>query len=493
MELRVLGPMEVVTGSRTLELGTRMHRALLSVLVMELDHVVSVDRIIDCLWGGRPPATAGSALHVYVSGLRKVFEPERSPGTPSQVLVTQPPGYVLRVPRHAVDAVRFEALVGNGQDLLKAGRPTAACEVLDMGLKLWRGPAYQGLEFESFLQSELARLAELRATAGEAHAEAMLARGHHAGAVVELDGLVAEDPLRERRWELLALALYRDGRQGEALRTLSRARQELAEALGLDLSPELCRLEHDILTHAPVLAWQPPTEQAFVQGRRVPLLHSVNIGAVLASTVVVGGGSRAIEDGPVLPADACPHGFCLADVAATVSSFTMNGGDPAAVPGIPFQVLGADDVNVELVGGGLLGTGERSFTVPAGTLYFVPLFILHDLPPEVGVFPRDASAAADYFFDPLVNGSRDCEIVVDGRSTPIGEDYVTGPAPVTGDESHHTVTLSAFLGALSPGTHTVVVRGGVFGQASAAAYGLAFMQQEFTYTVQVLPPEDDGA
>ncbi|HEX2046332.1 MAG TPA: BTAD domain-containing putative transcriptional regulator [Acidimicrobiales bacterium] len=486
MELRVLGPMEVVAGSRPVDLGPRMHRAVLSLLVMELDRVVSVDRLTDCLWGDDPPPTATSALQVYVSGLRKALDPDRAPGAASRVLVTQAPGYVLRIPRHAIDAFRFEALAAEGRALLDSQRPAAAYDVLGLGLGLWRGSPYQDLEFESFLQAEIARLNDLRATAAEARAEALLALGRHSDAVADAERLVAEEPLRERRWGLLALALYRDGRQGDALRALSRARRTLGEELGLDLGPDLCRLEHDILEHRPSLDWQPPLDRRPSTVRRVPLLHGVDVGSMLASSVGPLA-TRLPETGPVMPADECPHGFSLGEVAAAVSSFQLNGNDPKYLPDTPFQILHLQDVNVEIVGGGMLGTGDRSFTVAAGTVCFVPIWVIDDRPPVTPGFPSTASSAAAWFFDPAHSGGRDFQIVVDGRSTPIGAEYVTGPAPIVGDEQHHAITLAAFLRPLNPGTHVVIVRGGVFGRGAAEAHRISFMQEELTYTVEVLP------
>lgn len=488
MELRVLGPIEATAESRRVELGGRMPRAVLSLLAMELDRVVSVDRLVDCLWGEDPPPTATSALQVYVSGLRKALEPDRAPGAPARVLVTQSPGYVLRLARHSVDAYRFEALTAEGRSLVDAGRPGAAHDVLRLGLSLWRGSPYQDLEFEPFLQPEIARLNELRATAEEARVEALLALGHHHDAVVDADGLVADAPLRERRWGLLALALYRDGRQGEALRALDRARRALDEELGVGLGPELRRLEHDILEHRPGLDWQPPPERPPTAARRVPLKHGVYVGSMLA-TPVVPLATRSGDTRAVLPPDACPDGYSLSDVAAAVASFNLNGNDPKFLPDVPFPILHMEDVNIEMVGAGILGTGDRSLTVAAGTVCFVPMWITDDRPPVVAGFPSAASSAGVWFFDPATCGGRDFEIEVDGKSTPIGEEYVTGPARMSGDERHHAITLAAFLRPMTPGTHVVIVRGGCFGPGMAEAHRVAFVQGELTYRVTVLPAD----
>ena len=260
MEFKVLGPMEVLEGGCRLDVGPRMPQAVLAILVINANRVVSVDRLIDQLWGDTPPATATPMLQGYVSRLRRALEPDRTPGTSARVLVTQPPGYVLRTPTDAVDSERFETLTREGLAALAQGRPTAAGEALRRGLALWRGAPYGDLAFESFVQTEIARLAGLRASASEALAEADLALGHHVEVISDLERLAAADPLRERRWELLALAYYRSGRQAHALRTLDQARTTLVEELGLEPGPSLRRLEGDILAQSASLDWTPPAE-----------------------------------------------------------------------------------------------------------------------------------------------------------------------------------------------------------------------------------------
>ena len=257
MEFRVLGPMEVWEGDRCVDVGPRMHRAVLALLVMQPNRVVSVDHLVDHLWGEDPPATAETTLRGYVAGLRRALEPGRPARTPPAMLLTHSPGYLLRVPPSAIDAARFEAAVAEGRELAAAGRARAARDVLGRALELWRGAPYADLAYETFVGPEAARLTELRAVAAEARAEADLAVGDHAGVVGELERLVAAEPLRERRWELYALALYRCGRQAEALRALERARRTLAEELGIEPRPPLRQLESDILAQAPTLDWIP--------------------------------------------------------------------------------------------------------------------------------------------------------------------------------------------------------------------------------------------
>jgi predicted ATPase/DNA-binding SARP family transcriptional activator len=258
---KVLGPIEVFEGRRLIEVGPRMPRAILAILLLNANRVVSLERLIDLLWDDEPPGTARGSVQAYVSNLRRVLEPNRPARSPPQVLITQPPGYLLRVPADAIDAVRFEALVSEGRNLLAEGRPQPAGETLRRALNLWRGAPFADLAFERFLQPEIVRLGELHATATEAAVEAELALGRHASVVADLERLVTAEPLREQRWGLLALALYRCGRQAEGLRVLAEARGTLNEELGLDPGPALRQLEDEILNQAPSLDWRPPAEE----------------------------------------------------------------------------------------------------------------------------------------------------------------------------------------------------------------------------------------
>ncbi|MDQ3979219.1 MAG: AfsR/SARP family transcriptional regulator, partial [Actinomycetota bacterium] len=228
-EFRVLGPLEVRRAGQVLDLGRPKQRAVLAVLLIEANRVVALDRLIDLLWGDEPPPRAIGALQVYISGLRRVLEPLRPARSPAQVLITQPPGYVLRLDPAQLDACQFEARAAHGHNLLVEGRPTAAAQALTEALDLWRGPAYADFAFEPFAQTEAARLEELRAVAVEDRIAAELVLGNHLAVTAELESLVAAHPLRERLWAQLMLALYRSERQSEALRAYERARTVLAE------------------------------------------------------------------------------------------------------------------------------------------------------------------------------------------------------------------------------------------------------------------------
>lgn len=222
---------------------------LLGLLALRPGEVVSIPRLLDQLWGEMPPPTAAKALHGLVSILRKRLEPDRDRGVPAKVLQTHPPGYVLSLDRHKVDAHRFRSLVEQA-----AGAPVATkAALLREALGLWRGPALDDFTYEPFAQAPIADLEELRLSALEERVEADLALGRHAELVAELEGLTAQHPLRGRLRGQLMLALYRSGRQTEALDVYRDARHVLVDELGVEPTPTLQRLEQAILKHDPSL------------------------------------------------------------------------------------------------------------------------------------------------------------------------------------------------------------------------------------------------
>ena len=224
-----------------LALGGTKQRSLLAILLLHANEVVSSDRLIDQLWGESPPSTAAKSVQVYVSGLRK----ELGEGK----ITTQPPGYVMRTGPSELDLAQFEQLLAEA----RRADPATAAQKLRRALALWRGPALADLQYEPFAQTDIARLEELRWTALEQRIDADLAAGRHAELVGELESLVAGHPLKERLRGQLMLALYRSGRQAEALDAYRHAQRELAEELGLEPSEELRRLEQSILQHDPEL------------------------------------------------------------------------------------------------------------------------------------------------------------------------------------------------------------------------------------------------
>src|SRR5580698_9145166 len=258
VQFRLLGPLEAQDGERRVELGRPKQRALLAVLLVHANDVVSLDRLVEELWGEEPPAQAAASLQTYVSNLRRALEPDRPARAPSQVLVSQPPGYRLVVGAGDLDAARFAALATEGHRLLEAGRPAAAAGVLREGLALWRGPALVEVADEAFAQAERNRLEELRVAALEDRLAADLDLGGHAAVVAELEGLAGRYRFRERLAGLLMLALYRSGRQGEALQAFQAARRALADGQGIDPGRWLRQLETGILRQDPGLDWTPP-------------------------------------------------------------------------------------------------------------------------------------------------------------------------------------------------------------------------------------------
>ncbi|MEV0127771.1 BTAD domain-containing putative transcriptional regulator [Dactylosporangium sp. NPDC050688] len=255
----VLGDMTATVGGALVDLGGRRQRAVLAVLVLHRGDIVPTDRLIDCVWGGRPPANAAGALQAYVSHLRRRLEPGATARARGNVIVSRPPGYALTLDAEAVDAWRFDRAVTAALGTHDHG---AQRDLLGAALRLWQGPAYAEYADEPWAQAEVARLAELREVAREQLLEARLALGDSALLVPELEQLVAAEPLREQRWRLLVLALYRAHRQGDALAALRRARQTLSEQLGVDPGPALRALEAEVLAQSETLdAPQRPAER----------------------------------------------------------------------------------------------------------------------------------------------------------------------------------------------------------------------------------------
>ncbi|MCD2107184.1 BTAD domain-containing putative transcriptional regulator [Rhodococcus erythropolis] len=239
----VLGPVVAWNeSSHQIDLKGPRHRAVLARLIVARGRVVPVDVIVDDLWVD-PPAGATSAIRTFVSALRRALEPDRAPRTKPKVIVTEGPGYAFHAAPDAVDAWKFERLVREAAE----SSPARSLELLRTALQLWRGPAYAEFIEESWARSERSRLEELRLTAVERMASTQLDLGQAAEAIPDLDAHVTEQPWREDGWRLLALALYRSDRQGDALAVLRRARKLLAEELGIDPGPRLTDLESNIL------------------------------------------------------------------------------------------------------------------------------------------------------------------------------------------------------------------------------------------------------
>ncbi|MGN6169153.1 MAG: AfsR/SARP family transcriptional regulator, partial [Solirubrobacteraceae bacterium] len=246
MRFAILGPFEVADDEgRELTLGGRKQRSVLAILLLHAGEVVSSDRLIDALWGESTPATAAKTVRVYVSNLRKALG--------GGVLLTRAGGYVLQVTAAEVDSRQFEALAAEGRSALQTGDFHRAAGVLREALGLWRGPALADFGYESFAQAEVARLQESRLAVLEDRIDADLALGLHTALVGELEALAREHPLRERLVGQLMLALYRSGRQADALEIYRRTRTHLANELGLEPGPALKVLQGQILEQDPAL------------------------------------------------------------------------------------------------------------------------------------------------------------------------------------------------------------------------------------------------
>src|SRR4051812_14528072 len=235
LEFRILGPLEISRDGAAIEVGAQRQRAVLALLLLNANHVVPTERLVDELWGGNPPKTARTALHNALVHLRKLLG--------SDALERRPPGYLLRVDPGHFDLARFERLVVRAREAPAEER----AELLREALAEWRGAPLAELAYESFAQSEVRRLEELRIAALEDRLDADLEAGRHADLVPEVEALVAVHPHRERLRAQLMLALYKSGRQADALQAYQDARRALAEELGIDPGPALRQLHASIL------------------------------------------------------------------------------------------------------------------------------------------------------------------------------------------------------------------------------------------------------
>jgi DNA-binding SARP family transcriptional activator/streptogramin lyase len=277
VQYRILGPLEVVVEGAAVPLGPAKERTLLGVLLLHANQVVSIDRLIDELWGENPPLTAPKVVQVYVSQLRKRLEG-------SSNIATQPPGYIVTLGADELDAMCFERLLAEGRTLADSGEPAAAVDRFDAALDLWRGPVLADVTFESFAANEAERLEELRVGALADRIDCELAQGRHDRILGELETLVAEHPLRERFRAQLMLALYRDGRQADALAVYQEARRRLIDELGIEPGHTLQRLERSILRQEREL--EPPVRAT---GANRPRRRRALAAAVLICATVVAG------------------------------------------------------------------------------------------------------------------------------------------------------------------------------------------------------------
>jgi DNA-binding SARP family transcriptional activator/ABC-type branched-subunit amino acid transport system substrate-binding protein len=329
-EFGILGPLTVRAGSGDeVDLGGSQQRALLALLLLRRGEAISADRLVEDLWKSPPPGAA-KTLQVYVSRLRAVLG--------DGLVVRRGPGYVLELDASALDAARFERLLDHSRRLLAAGDPRAALATLDDALGLWRGPALSEFEYEDWAQPERRRLEELRLLALEERVETRLALGEQDRLVPELDALVAAHPLRERLRAQAMLALYRAGRQADALEFYRDGRRRLVEELGVEPGPELQELQRQILAHAPELghvARARPLVGARSARRLVAVGFLLLLGAAAAATVeLTRGGSPAVGANAVAsldPVSGAAHSQVLLPSPAT--DIAIGGGSVWALSG----------------------------------------------------------------------------------------------------------------------------------------------------------------
>jgi YVTN family beta-propeller protein len=330
LEFGLLGPLGVTRAGAVLPLGGRQQRAVLAVLLADAGTVVSVGRIAEAVWGERAPAGFASTVQTYVFHLREVLEPSRGRGAPCRLLVTEPGGYRLRIGDGAIDAAVFEQRVHAGQEKLARAAFAEAAAELSAAMGLWRGEVLADLADFEFVAPIAARLTQLRQVALQSRIDADLALGRHSVVLAELDELVARHPLNEQMHAARILALYRTGRQSDALDAYGSLRSILRDELGIDPSPQLQELHREVLAQDPKLDWQPPPPSG--NGRRSgvartapskppdggapPQVRSASrrlrwvLGGLLAATLVVAGSIAAVVAGhpdhsslPALPAN----------------------------------------------------------------------------------------------------------------------------------------------------------------------------------------------
>jgi len=256
LQFKVLGPLAVSRGDGVVALGGRRQRLVLAMLLANVGRVVTVDHLLEAIWGADRPTTGTGPVRTYVWQLRRLLTPRRGGHDDAPrdvVLVSHDGGYLLDVDPHQIDGVTFERHVAGARTAAASDQPDRALASIDDALGLWRGPTFGDLATEPALRLEAARLDELLLEARELRCDLLLATGRHAQAASELGATARAHPERERLWALLMTALYRSGRQSEALRCFQEARTRLVDTMGIEPGPELRGLELAILRQDPAL------------------------------------------------------------------------------------------------------------------------------------------------------------------------------------------------------------------------------------------------
>jgi DNA-binding SARP family transcriptional activator/Tfp pilus assembly protein PilF len=403
LRVGVLGPVTVWRDGHEIMAGQPRQLAVLGVLATRANRVVSRGELVDAVWGHQPPATVDSGIYTYVAGLRRVLEPDRprrdpdkSRRAPGRVLVSSGGGYLLRLGRDGLDAAQFEDGLGRSRGLRASGDQSGAARVVDEVLRLWRGQPFAGVP-GPFAEGERLRLTELRTTAAEERADLMLAQGESAAAVPELTTLVAEHPLRERARGLLMIALYRCGRQAEALHVFHDARERLAEDLGIDPSTELARIHQRVLAMDPALDLPAPAPSAVS-------LSVVAAGPATAPSVPAA--LAAAAPAPVAPAVPAPSPAQLPpEPAGFVGRAAELDWLHALLPGTPTERGRVPEASSTALVTGTAGVGKTTLAIrfarqagplfPDGQLYVN----LRGFDPASA--PMQPATALRWFFDAL--------------------------------------------------------------------------------------------
>ena len=356
LRVGVLGPVTAWYSDQELAVGQPRQQAVLGILAMRANRVISRGELVDAVWGQDPPASAEGGIYTYIAGLRRIIEPNRSLRGPGRVLVSSGAGYVLHLVPGQPDAVSFEQHLARARQLRKSGDPAGAVTALNAALGLWRGIAFAGVP-GPFAETERIRLGELRSMAAEERADVLLALGRHEEVVPDLTAMVADHPLRERMRGLLMIALYRCGRQAEALRVFTAGRRVLAEELGIDPGADLSRIHAQVLASDAALSATPADGDDGIGG--AVRLTAANGGtpdaaspdALAADLVADPALSRRLgEPDPVLPVPAQlplePPGFSgrhdeLAVLQSTADDATADDatGDDATSESVPIVVI----------------------------------------------------------------------------------------------------------------------------------------------------------
>ncbi len=442
IRFEVLGPLQVLLEGRPAAIGGPRQRAVLAILLINANRVIQLDRLVDTVWDGNPTEGSITTLQTYVHHLRQALEPERPRGASAEVLVTRNHGYLLAVNRSEIDAAQFEDQVSTGRAALRDGRYEEATDQLKSALSLWRGPVLADLADYEFVRTEAARLDELHLVALETRIEAELRLGHHEMLTAQLNQLVTEHPLREGLQAQRILALYRSGRQAEALAAYQQVRTRLADELGIDAGQPLAHLHQQVLNHDPALEWQLRGETP----RLGPPPASEPSGGPPIDSITGSAAPRAVKRSPLLRRRMVRVGTAAVVVAVLLVVLAV--------------VLPSHTQNARAISGdsvGALGSDGR------GASAVVP----------VGHGPDGVAYGADAIW--VANTTDDTVSRIDPRQKRIVQTIPVGTAPgaiaVRGNDVWVANSTGGTVSRINADTNTVVQTVRVGNQPAAVAVG----------------------